>query len=365
MNTPWNLHLIFALLSLPLAICAGPINSVHAAPPDDGVWTDPEDPTMPVDFHLQGEYVDEKSADQPIGGQVIALGDGAFQAVVYPGGLPGAEADGETKVLLDGRLKDDAVVFKPAQPPKRYLAQSPDEFSAVQDFSSSVQKPWTGTLSKGVLRIKAGDDETYTLMRIERKSPTLGAEPPEDAIVLFDGSNTEHWVGGRADTETGTLHTDRQDIHTRQKFNNYTLHLEFLLPFRPAARGQGRANSGVYQVDQYELQVLDSFGLEGLNNECGGVYTLANPRINMCLPPLTWQTYDIEFTNAVAENGEVKKPAVMTVRHNGVLIHENLKLEKTTGGARNEPMGTPGVIRLQGHGNPLQYRNIWIVKHDQ
>jgi hypothetical protein len=135
-----------------------------------------------------------------------------------------------------------------------------------------------------------------------------------------------------------------------------------MLPFRPDGRGQGRGNSGFYQVHMYEVQVLDSFGLDGKDNECGGVYQKADPKVNMCLPPLVWQTYDIDFTNAVAEGGKVVKEARMTARHNGVVIHDDLAIKGKTGGARRDPEGTPGPLFLQGHGNPLQYRNIWIVE---
>ena len=112
---------------------------------------------------------------------------------------------------------------------------------------------------------------------------------------------------------------------------------------------------------RYEVQMLDSFGLEGKNNECGGVYTKADPKVNMCLPPLVWQSYDVEFANAVVENGKTIKPAQLTLKHNGVVIHDDLEITGTTGGSRSDPEGTPGPIKLQGHGNPLQYRNIWIV----
>ena len=161
---------------------------------------------------------------------------------------------------------------------------------------------------------------------------------------------------------TKLLNTDGKDILTREKFSDYTMHIEFMLPYRPRARGQGRGNSGFYQVDHYEMQILDSFGLEGRNNECGGIYTKADPLVNMCSPPLTWPTYDVEFTNAVADGtGKKTKNAILTARHNGVLIHDKLDIPGKTGGSRNDPEGTPGPIKLQGHGNPLQFRNVWIV----
>jgi hypothetical protein len=326
-------------------------------PQGKGVWTDPNDPSLPPDFKLQGEY-----AGDQLGCQVIALGGGAFQAVVYPGGLPGEGWDGKNKILMDGRLEGDKAVFKPAEGPKKYLAQKPEEFSATRKFPPEGQKPWSGEASGGALKIRTDDGKTLALARAARKNLTMGAKPPEGALVLFDGSNTDEWNGGRLDKATGFLNTDGKDILTKKKFMNYTAHVEFMLPYRPDGRGQGRGNSGFYQVDHYEVQILDSFGLDGVNNECAGIYTKAAPKVNVCLPPLVWQTYDAEFTNAVAEGGKKTKNAVITLKHNGVLVHENQEITGPTGGHRGDPEGTPGPIKLQGHGNPLQFRNVWIVE---
>src|SRR5688572_4202976 len=325
---------------------------------DKKVWTDPADPSLPADFKLQGEYAGEK-----IGAQVIALGGGQFQAVVYPGGLPGDGWDGTSKILLAGKLNGDAAVFSPAEGARKYLAQKAEEFSATRKFPPEGQKAWSGSVSSGVLMLKTDDGKELKLEKKARKGPSMGAPPPAGAVVLFDGKNTDEFKGGRLDAKTGLLNTDGNDIVTKRKFSNYTMHVEFMLPYRPDARGQGRGNSGFYQVDHYECQILDSFGLDGANNECGGFYTKAAPKVNMCLPPLEWQVYDVEFTNAVqGPDGKKAKNAVATVKHNGVVIHENQELNGPTGGHRNEPEGTPGPIKLQGHGNPLQFRNIWIVE---
>lgn len=361
---PGNLWRL-AAASLLATLCIMMMNTTNAAPPDNPVWTDPGDPTLPPDFRYQGEYTGQRADGTKIGAQVIALGEGAFQAVLLPGGLPGAGWDGEQKILLDGRLEGDAVEFQPAEPPKKYLARPPAEFSAVVDFPPPGQQSWSGRLAEGTFNVTTHDGQTFSLNRAQRRSSTMGAEPPADAVVLFDGSDKDEWAGGRVDEKTRTLHTDSKDIRTQRSFGNYMLHLEFLLPFRPEARGQGRSNSGVYQADQYEVQVLDSFGLAGLDNECGGIYKVGRPQVNMCLPPLAWQTYDIDFTNAVVDdNGQLVKPALITVRHNGVTIHENVEIREPTGGGRAELFGKPGPIRLQGHGNPLQYRNIWIIEKD-
>ncbi|HJZ89483.1 MAG TPA: DUF1080 domain-containing protein, partial [Gemmataceae bacterium] len=293
---------------------------------------------------------------------VIALGKGTFQAVILPGGLPGAGWDGKNKSLLAGKLSGKGAEFTPATGKRKYLAQNPDEFSASSKFPPPGQADYSGTGDGAVLTLATPEGRSLQLKKTVRESPTIAAKPPEGALVLFDGTNTDAWNGGRIDEKTKFLNTDGKDLRTKKKFNDYTVHVEFMLPYRPDARGQGRGNSGFYQVDMYEVQVLDSFGLDGKNNECGGVYTKAEPKVNMCLPPLVWQTYDVDFTNAVAEGGKVAKKARLTAKHNGVVIHDNIEIDGKTGGARSDPEGTPGPLQLQGHGNPLQYRNIWVVE---
>ena len=343
--------------------CVGlPVWMVSAVGEGNEVWTDPNDPTLPVDFRIQGEYVGESADVGRLGCQVIALGDGAFQAVVYPGGLPGAGWDGENKLLMDGRLDGQKAVFVPAEGPKQYLAGPPQEFSATRRFPPVGHKAYTAVVEGDTMTGQTEEGKPFELKRVHRQSPTLGQQPPESAIVLFDGSNKDAWRGGRLDENTGLLNTDGNDILSRDKFHDYSIHLEFLLPYRPHARGQGRGNSGFYQVDHYEVQILDSFGLEGLHNECGGIYAQQGSLVNACLPPLVWQTYDIDFTNAQRDaDGNKIKNAVITVKLNGIVVHDQLEIQGPTGGHRNEPEGTPGPLKLQGHGNPVQFRNIWIV----
>jgi len=194
--------------------------------------------------------------------------------------------------------------------------------------------------------------------KTQRKSPTLGAKAPEGAVVLFDGTSADAWQGGHMDDR----HLLAAGCKSKQSFTNFTTHVEFLLPFKPLGRGQDRGNSGVYLQDKYELQVLDSFGLKGENNECGGFYTLAKPAVNMCFPPLTWQTYDIDFAAAqFDESGKKTRNARVTVKHNGIVVHDDIELKSATPGGGKKEQEPGGPLQLQGHGNPVFYRNLWVL----
>jgi hypothetical protein len=214
-----------------------------------------------------------------------------------------------------------------------------------------------------IILTKAGK-QVAKLPRVVRKSPTLGMKPPKDAVVLFDGtkeSAEQHWLNHKV--ENGLL--ANSDCTSIPKFMNYIMHLEFRTPYKPYARGQQRGNSGVYNWRRFEIQVLDSFGLTGENNECGGIYSIARSKLNMCFPPLTWQTYDVECTMPKFDvNGKQTEPARMSVKLNGIVIHENVEMTKsktTSAPAREEFHNEPDSIFLQHHGNPVYYRNIWVV----
>ncbi len=345
MNNHNSMHLRSLILATAFFFAAG---SLLAQVKQNGVWTDPRDETIPAVFHVQGEYEGEIDGGGKLGAQVIALDEvGSVQAVVYPGGLPGAGWDEKNKVLLDGKLADGKIELHVAEGQRKYMDGNPERFSATQQFPPEGHKPWTAAINSDVLSGKTDDGKAFVMKKTQRKSPTLGAKPPTGAVVLFDGTSLEHWDGGRLDEAAGVLHTDAKDVKSKDKFQAYTVHLEFRTPFRPKGRGQGRGNSGFYQTNGQEVQVLDSFGLEGLKNECGGLYGRADSRINMCLPPLAWQTFDVELVPSTDD----PKTATLTVRHNGVVIHDKLPSKLGTGG-----------FTLQGHGNLLQYRNIWLVE---
>ena len=346
--------LSLAALHLPPASAQG--KKKRAPQPE---YTSPDDTKLPADYKLQGEYVNEA---EKVGCQVIALGKGRFQAVVLPGGLPGAGWDGKHKDLFDGKLDGDKVAFEPMKGKRKYKAQNPDEFTATSKFHGHGD--YTSCALEGGVLSLGKDDKKVGLKKADRKSPTMGAKAPEGALVLFDGSGTDEWKGGRLDAMTKWLNTDRNDIRTKRDFANYTVHAEFLLPFLPEARDQGRGNSGFYQADLYEVQILDSFGLDGKHNECGGIYNTRDSKVNACLPPLVWQTYDIDFTSAVRDgDGKKVKNARVTVKLNGITVQDDVEIPKPTGGGREDKYeGTAGPLKFQGHGNILQFRNVWVVE---
>jgi hypothetical protein len=234
---------------------------------------------------------------------------------------------------------------------------------------------WYGVVKDGVLTGGNGDKDKFELKKVELASPDLGKQPvdPAKAIILFDGKNLDAWQGDKGKPAAWTVLPDGAfmikpgtgDIETKQKFKDCRLHIEFRLPYMPAARGQQRGNSGVFLQGIYEVQVLDTFGLEGYTDECGGLYKLSAPRVNACRPPLQWQSYDIEYHAPVHDAaGKLLTNGRITVYQNGKLIQKDEELLWITGWKESDRQ-TPAPkdaapIRLQDHGNYVQYRNVWI-----
>jgi len=351
------------------------------------------------DFVLQGEYLAQIEG-QDVGLHLIADGGGKFRFVVYIGGLPGAGWNtGGPRLLGTAAVSGNEITFDLTEERNVPAEMSPGK---GETKGTIVRPQGGGGQGAGQGRGQGGGAGQFrgTPVRIEipnheavferqfRQSPTMGAEAPEGALVIFDGTNLDKFRAGARINEVPALQRpgggqqgqgpgQGQGQGQRRNQNTlwaeaattafekkpYKMHIEFMLSYMPQARGQARSNSGVYIDERYELQVLDSFGLEGADNECGGFYTFARPAVNMCFPPLTWQTYEIDFTPAQWDGDRKTANARVTVKHNDVLIHENLELRNHTPGRRNEgpePLG----LYLQGHGNRVQYRNIWIQYQD-
>ena len=200
-------------------------------------------------------------------------------------------------------------------------------------------------------------------------APTLfsGDEKvPAYATVLFDGKNLSEWVCRGSDkpagwrVQDGYMEVRGGDIQTKREFGDFQLHLELWLPLLAEAKGQARANSGIYLQGAYEIQVLDSYGLVSDAGDCGAIYSIAPPTVNACRPPETWQTFDVFFRAARFDaQGKKTSNAVVSVLQNGIWIHHCLEIPKPTpGGGDNDPK--TGPILLQDHGCPIRFRNIWI-----
>ena len=199
--------------------------------------------------------------------------------------------------------------------------------------------------------------------------------PIRGTIALFNGADYSHWIGAEGDPVGWKIIGGEAEvvpgsgsIITTESFRDFLLHVEFNIPQSPpGAQGQGRGNSGVYIQRRYEVQILDSFGLEAGTGDCGALYKFKAPDQNVCREPGQWQSYDITFRSprweGGGENARKIENARITVIHNGVLIHDEVELPNKTGAGRPEGP-EPGPILLQDHGHKVRFRNIWIVPLD-
>jgi hypothetical protein len=329
----WVLAAVLALATL---------TSACAAPQRAGPWPKPKDADR-IMGEYKGRFAPAPDASaRAAGAKVIAEGGGSYRAILSA--APARKGAAPVRVELRGTLTDGRVP----------LAGKPD---------------WKGRIAGGKLTAFSSAGR-FALQRFIRKSPTEGLGPPAGAVVLLPytpgkPTSLKQWTNPYwRILPDGGIQVVRftGSNRTKRSFADCRVHVEFCIPYEPHKRGQGRGNSGVYLQSRYEVQVLDSFGLVPGKRDCGAIYGVAPPRVNACLPPLAWQTYDITFrAPRPAPGGGVARPGTMTVRHNGVLIHDRQKLPaRTAGGARGTVPGGP--LLLQDHGNPVRYRNIWLVE---
>ncbi|WP_305787083.1 family 16 glycoside hydrolase [Symbioplanes lichenis] len=310
------------------------------------------------------------------GGATLATDHRGFSGIGFVAGFGNLNASNTTFVTVD-KAGDYSVGLR--------YSNGPDPFSGTKTVSvhvndrkiQQVSLPTTITwedwatayttlrLTKGVNKI------TYRVDALDTGHVNLdliSVRTPGRRITLFDGHGLDNWqhTDGRRPqwpaVDGGATEVCCGDLRTKEAFGDYKLHVEFKVPLLPPeVTGQDRGNSGVYQQERYELQVLDSYGDTTLaNNEAGAIYTVKAPDVNMAKPPETWQTYDVTYRAARYDAAGAKTAnARITVIWNGRKVHDNIEIPNGTGG--NIPEGpSTGAIRLQDHGNKVQYRNVWI-----
>ena len=325
---------VLTALSLPQTLATAQEKTAQEKKGKGPAFTAP--PKNDLNYALMGEFVGPISTGEneyeSLALQLRPLGNDNFQAISFMGGLPGQEKHKPEMTQMIGRRSGEFLVLSGG--------------------------PWVIIVEKDHCKLIGRDGASLgRLERVSRTSPTMGAQPPEGAVLLFDGTNIDQFTKAQM-TKDGLL---MQGAFIKPMFQDFNLHVEFRLPYMPEADGQQRGNSGLYLQGRYECQVLDSFGTERMINGCGALYKLKKPDLNMCFPPLVWQTYDVRFTAPRwAADGTKVRNAHITSWINGVKIHDNVSLPNKTGaGKQEEPLLTPSLI--QDHGDPVRFRNIWVI----
>ena len=205
------------------------------------------------------------------------------------------------------------------------------------------------------------------------------AKAPADAIVLFDGTegSLKNWTsGGGQPTKWKLVDAALESVkgggyaQSKDEFGSCKLHIEFATPAEPKGDGQGRGNSGVFLMGEYEVQVLDSFGNTTYpDGQCGALYGRSKPLVNASRKPGEWQVYDITFHRPIFdETGNVTRKAKFHIVHNGWVIQDNVELTGGTGWRGSHSIseykkhGDTGPLKMQDHGNPVRFRNVWMQK---
>jgi hypothetical protein len=309
----------------------------------------------PIEAQVQGLYegvASDSTGDTKIEARLVAQGNGNYSVFIRQ-----PDCKGNVRAELAAETTSQRVILA----------------------GKAAGVEWKGIYLDGAIQGTYGHDGKFQASRVERKSPTLGKQPPQAAIVLLNGkdfseivqaSGTEWDMAKLEVGKDGSIQIPKGGMNSRRTIlGSFDEHVEFQIPLMPTAHGQGRGNSGVFLPNHDEVQVLDSFGeVTYTGGGCGGLYCYkdpdametveslkGNPECKFTLaslPPLTWQTYDIEYR--VGSNGG--KPQV-TVYHNGIKIHDKADLRSPP----DVPESPTGKLHFQDHGNPVRFRNIWVV----
>jgi hypothetical protein len=236
------------------------------------------------------------------------------------------------------------------------------------NFSSAQKK------AKKVEPTDPKQTEVWTPVPVVVTPGQVNSSAPSDAVVIFDGTNTDAFEHLDGSPIKWTLNGDGSmtvtpksgDIRTKASFGSFQLHIEWRTPSVVKGEGQGRGNSGIFLQDKYEVQVLDSYNnLTYSNGQASSIYKQTMPLVNACRPPGEWQSYDIIYKAPKFNKKGVKtSSAYVTVIQNGILTHNNTKIQGTTpyiGWPKNPPH-EDGPLKLQDHGDLVSYRNIWLRK---
>lgn len=306
-----------------------------------------------------------QSDDSPSGDIFIGYYEGTYKATGR------GHADATAEVVSQGRGIYRVKVTQASQAHLELYGVAAGPELRINGFSNNIS--WTGRIQVGMLRLGRTDAHyggNFSLSKKIQHSPTEGLEPPKNAVVLLPKTagkaDLSAWSNGKWDALDGGVMLVKGgtgDNKTNAVHGDMAMHLEFKTAHMPAQSGQQRSNSGVYFQDRYEVQILDSFGVIPGSGDCGGIYEQSAVLENACYPPGQWQTYDITFTAVrLDKDGKVKKYPTITIKHNGVLIQDAHEFKTVTGGAISEKVAAKDRLRLQDHGNPVEYRNIWWVE---
>lgn len=284
------------------------------------------------DIEIQGEYLGEirsTGSESDVAAQVVALGSGKFRVVFFPGGLPGAGWTGAGKSEADAEMSGG-------------IARLGGEY--------------TGTIDGDSLKVGKEPGATFALAKHERISPTLGLKPPPEATILFDGSSIAAWTNASKDS-AGNFAPLEREASTLKMFSDFSLHVEYRVPFMPDLVGQSRANSGLRLITDKvifaEMQILDSFGGEPGTEDCGGIEGRYPPLVMAAFPPMAWQTLDVQMTSPPPTDTNIVGGARLTIWHNGIMIHPSRVMDFWGSGVH---------IALQNFTEPGAFRNIWVVE---